>query len=370
MNMYRVAFRVLSFSALSLTLAVFPSASASRSLLDRIETVAGTGQSGFGGDGGPAALAQFGTIQGLAKDSSGNLYVSDVTNHRVRRIERNGIVITVAGTGVPGYNGDQRSAATAQLATPAGMALDAVGNLYIADLGNHRIRRIDRTGTIRTFAGNGVRGFRGDGGLATEASFSYPSDIVFDAFGNCFVTDVGNYRVRRIDPSGLITTVAGNGLRAYAGDGGPATAASFRDVVGIAATSMNGLLIVDRFSHRVRQMDSSGTITTFAGNGVYGYSADDIPAVQASFRLPQDVAVDQFGNAYIADFFNHRIRMVDSAGIITTIAGSGSRGFGGDGGPAIQAVLNGPTAVAVDSANNVYFADSFNYRVRVIRPVN
>jgi sugar lactone lactonase YvrE len=364
----RVRSLVFFLSFISLNLTWLPTPAVSRSNVGRIETLAGNGQFGFSGDGGPAALAQMGTIQGLTVDSAGNVYLSDVSNHRVRRIDRTGIITTIAGTGAPGFNGDQRPATTAQLATPAGITLDAAGNLYIADLGNHRIRRIDRNGIISTYAGNGARGFSGDGGLAMAASFNYPSDVVFDAVGNFYVADVGNYRVRRINPSGITTTFAGDGRRAFAGDGGPATAASFKDVVGLAVTPTGNVLIVDRFSHRLRQVGLNGIITTFAGNGAFGYNGDNMPATQASLRLPQDVAVDRFGNVYIADFFNHRIRRVDPTATITTIAGTGSQGFNGDGGPATHALLNAPTAVAVDSADNVYLADSFNYRIRVIRP--
>ncbi|MBI3951846.1 MAG: hypothetical protein HY314_15465 [Acidobacteria bacterium] len=362
-----VRYFVVILCAISFSFSWLPSSVISQSQTRLIETMAGTGAPGFGGDGGPAMLAQFGTISALAVDSEGNLYVSDTSNHRIRRIDRSGIITTVAGTGTPGFNGDQRLATTAQLAAPTGITVDAVGNLYIADLGNHRIRRVDPSGIIITIAGNGVAGFSGDGGLALEASFNYPTDVVFDGLGTFYIADVGNYRVRRVDLNGIVTTVAGNGQRAFAGDGGPAPEASFKGVANLAITPTNDLLIVDRFSHRVRRIDQNGMITTLAGDGTFGYNGDGIPADQASMRLPQDVALDQAGNVYIADFANHRIRRVDSAGIITTLAGTGASGFSGDGGPADQASLNSPSAVAVDVAGNVYFADSFNYRIRVVR---
>lgn len=333
-----------------------------------IETIAGTGAPGFSGDGGPAMQARFGTLSALAVDMAGNIYLSDITHHRVRRIDPSGIITTIAGTGIAGFNGDDRPATTAQLATPAGLAIDAVGRLYIADLGNHRIRRVDADGIITTIAGNGVRDFSGDGGLAVAASLSYPSDVAFDGLGNIFITDVGNYRVRKIDPDGIITTVAGNGQRGFAGDGGPALDASFREPARVSVTALNELLVVDRFSHRLRRIDQNNIIETLAGNGTYGYNGDHIPATTASLRFPQDVAVDPAGLIYIVDTSNHRIRQVDANGTITTVAGNGVPGYVGDGGPAEQASLYNPSAIAVDAAGRIYIADSFNYRIRVVRP--
>lgn len=332
-----------------------------------IETIAGTGAPGFSGDGGPATQARFGTLSALAVDMAGNLYLSDITHHRVRRIGANGIITTIAGTGVAGFNGDDRPAITAQLATPAGLAIDAAGRLYIADLGNHRVRRVDADGIIRTVAGNGARDFSGDGGPAAAASLAYPSDVAFDTLGNIFITDVGNYRVRKIDPDGIITTVAGNGQRGFAGDGGPALEASFRETARISVTALDELLIVDRFNHRLRRIDQNNIIHTLAGNGSYGYNGDHIPATAASMRFPQDVAVDPSGLIYIVDTSNHRVRQVDADGVISTVAGNGVPGYVGDGGPADQASLNNPSAIAVDAAGTIYIADSFNYRIRVVR---
>jgi sugar lactone lactonase YvrE len=333
-----------------------------------IETIAGIGGPGFSGDGGPATQARFGTLSALAVDAAGNVYLSDITYHRVRRIDQDGIITTIAGTGAAGFNGDDRPATTAQLATPAGLAVDAVGRLYIADLGNHRIRRVDTNGTITTIAGTGTRDFSGDGGPATAASFSYPSDVVFDGLGNIFITDVGNYRVRKIDPDSIVSTVAGNGQRAFSGDGGPAQDASFRETARLAVTATNDLLVVDRFSHRLRHIDQNNIINTLAGNGTYGYNGDHIPANQASLRFPQDVAIDQSGAVYITDSSNHRVRRIDADGTITTMAGNGVPAFAGDGGLADQASLNNPSSVAVDATGTIYIADSFNYRIRVVRP--
>lgn len=348
-----------------------------------IETVAGTGQIGCSGDNGPALQARFTSLSGLVVDQAGNVYIADAGCHTVRRLDRNGIITTVAGTGRFDFNGDRQPATLANLASPTGLTSDEVGNLYIADTGHHRIRKVDRNGIITTIAGTGEPSFNGDGSLASEVSLQFPADMAIGVAGGpgliceagtplsecrriVYIADTNNLRVRLVNSTGRVNTVAGNGLRGSEGDGGPAKEASFKDPVGVAVTAEGDLLIVDRSNHRIRRFDPrTGIITTVAGSGVFGFNGDDIRAEQAHLRLPLDVALDRAGNLYIADFWNHRIRRVDRNGIIKTVAGSG-QGDSGDGGPATQASLNGPSAVAVDAEGNIYIADSMNHRVRVV----
>jgi sugar lactone lactonase YvrE len=223
------------------------------------------------------------------------------------------------------------------------------------------------TGIITTVAGNGIPGYSGDGGPATSASLSGPSGVVVDATGNLLIADSSNYRIRRVDAStGIITTVAGNGIRGFSGDGGPATSASLSPI-GVAVDATGNLFIADTGNHRIRRVDeSTGIITTVAGNGIRGFSGDGGPATSASLNYPTGVAVDGSGNLFIADAANNRIRWVDaSTGIITTVAGNGMPDYSGDGGPATSASLNGPSGVVVDAAGNLFIADNDNKRIRL-----
>ena len=375
-----------------------------------IMTVAGTGRLGYGGDGGPATEALFEYPQGVAVDAAGNVFVADSGNGRVRKIDASGTITTVAGTGEVGYGGDGGPATEALFGRPVGVAVDAAGNLFVADIWDRRVRKIDASGTITTVVGTGESGYGGDGGPATEALLSNPVGVAADTAGNVFVADSGNGRVRKIDASGTITTVAGTGEFGYGGDGGPATEALLNNPVGVAVDAAGNVFVadsrnyrvrkidvsgmiatwagtgeygVDRVvasgiavdssrnvyladfeNHRVRKIDASGTITTVAGTGRFGYGGDGGPATEALFEYPRDVAVDAAGNVFVAD--NHRVRKIDASGTITTLAGTGQRGFGGDGGPATEALLSAPVGVAVDAAGNVYVADSGNERVRKI----
>ena len=330
-----------------------------------ITTVAGA-RGGFGGDGGPAVQAQLTRPTGVAVDGAGNLYITDTWNNRIRKVDSTGTITTVAGTGPRGFGGDGGLAVQAQLDRPTGVAVDSSGNLYVADSGNYRIRKIDSTGMITTVAGTGEYGFGGDGGPAVQAQFARPAGVTVDSSGNLYIADRNNHRIRKVDSTGMITTVAGTGQSGFGGDGGPAVQAQFARPTGVAVDSSGNLYIADRNNHRIRKVDSTGMITTVAGTGQSGFSGDGGPAVQAQLRFPAGVEVDSSGNLYIADRNNHRIRKVDSAGMITTVAGTGEYGFGGDGGPAIQAQLRVPAGVAVDSAGNLYIADSSNYRIRKV----
>src|SRR5271157_4225867 len=325
-----------------------------------ITTVAGNGTYGFSGDGGPATSASLGGPRGVAVDSAGNLYMAELFNDRIRKVSA-GTISTFAGNGAFRYSGDGGPAASASLNYPTGVALDSAGNLYIADSSNNRIRGV-AGGTITTIAGNGFENFSGDGGLATSASLSLPEGVAADSAGNLYIADSGNQRIRKVS-GGTITTIAGNGILGFSGDGGPATSASLYWPQGVAVDSAGNLYIADTGNQRIRQ-ESGGTITTVAGNGAYGFSGDGGPATSASLNNPAGVAVDSAGNLYIADTDNHRIRKV-AGGTITTVAGNGASRYFGDGGPATSASLE-PRGVSVDSAGNLYIADSWNSRIREV----
>jgi sugar lactone lactonase YvrE len=341
---------------------------------DTITTIAGTGVRGYSGDGGPATAARLNLAPyggGVAVDGAGNVYFADASNHRVRKVSAAGTITTVAGTGVRGFSGDGGPATRAQLFTPDDVALDREGNLYIADVVNDRVRRVGRDGTITTVAGSGRNGFGGDGGPATAARLTLPDGVAVDGQGNLYISDTGNHRVRKVSRAGTITTIAGNGTRAYGGDGGPATQAQLFSPEGLAVDGRGNVYIVDSRNFRIRKVSPQGTITTFAGTGVSGFSGDGGPATRARLALfPPDftgLAIDGRGNVYIADGRNGRVRVVTPAGTISTVAGTGSQGrFGGDGGPASKAQLAWPLGVAVDTRGNLYIADTFNHRVRKV----
>ena len=328
-----------------------------------ITTFAGTGERGFGGDGGPATQARLYHPNGVATDGAGNLYITDYYNNRIRKVDSSGVISTVAGTGAQGFGGDGGPAVQARLHIPRDVALDATGNFYIADEYNYRIRKVDSSGVITTVAGTGAQGFGGDGGPAVQARLHIPRDVALDATGNFYIADEYNYRIRKVDSSGVITTFAGSAER---GDGGPATAALLAAPTGVAADRAGNLYIADKDNHRIRKVDSSRVITTIVGSGERGFGGDGGPATAARLNTPHGVATDGAGNLYITDHYNDRIRKVDSSGIITTVAGAGERGFGGDNGPATAALLNAPTGVALDDAGNLYIADKDNHQIRKV----
>jgi sugar lactone lactonase YvrE len=329
-----------------------------------ITTVAGGGS---GGDGGPATNANVNPY-GVAVDASGNLFIADTGDQRIRKVSTNGIITTVAGNGAGSYSGDGGPATNASLNAPYGVAVDASGNLFIADNLNSCIRKVSTNGIITTVAGNGTWGYSGDGGPATNAQLHFPDGVAVDASGNLFIADSGNQRIRRVDTNGIITTVAGNGSGGYSGDSGAATKASLHAPYHMAVDASGNLFIADLYNSRVRKVSTSGIITTVAGNGTWGYSGDGGAATNASLADPVGVAVDASGNLFIADYTKGRIRMVSTDGIITTVAGNGSASYSGDGGKAISASLYYPHDVAVDASDNLFIADTYNNRIRKVIP--
>ena len=336
-----------------------------------ITTVAGNGTSGFAGDGGLATSAEINGASRQAFDSAGNMYIPDLNNNRIRKVAAGtGIITTVAGTGTAGNLGDGGLATSAQLWMPGGVAVDSAGNLYIADSSNARVRKVNvATGVITTFAGNGTQGFSGDGGQATSAELTAPADVTFDSVGNLYITDYTGCRIRKVAAgTGIITTVAGNGTCAYAGDGGAATSAELKFPDGVVIDSVGNLYITDQQNNRVRKVDATtGIITTVAGNGTQGFAGDGGPATSAKFFFPGGIAIDSANNLYIGDQGNNRIRKVDAGtGVITTVAGTGTGGFAGDGGAATRAQINSIVGTALDSAGNLYISDFGNSRIRKV----
>ena len=347
-----------------------------------ITTVAGTNYPGYSGDGVAATNTYLNSPNGVAFDAFGNLFIVDSQNERIRKVDTNGIITTVAGKGGSGsYSGDGGAATNANLNYPAGMTFDASGNLYIADEHNNRIRKVDTKGVITTVAGkSGAASYSGDGGVATNANLANPIGVAFDVFGNLFIADAGNNRIREVNTNGIITTVAGtNGyVVLYSGDGGAATNANLSFPTGMAFDAFGNLFIADEGNNRIRKVDTNGIITTVAGNGpsnnglLHGsYSGDGGAATNATLYQPFSVAFDASGNLFISDALNSRIREVDTNGIITTVAGIGpsypsSGRYSGDGGAATNAGLNLPGGVAFDVSDNLYIADSNNNRIREV----
>ncbi len=351
-------------------LGVVPGMASAASVTYTITTIAGTSTAGYSGDGGLATSAQLNYSQGVAVDNSGNIFIADQSNHRVRKVDTSGNISTVAGTGTPGYSGDGGLATSAQLWQPSGVAVDSSGNIYIADYTNNRVRKVDASGNISTVAGTGTPGYSGDGGLATSAQLWQPSGVAVDSSGNIYIADYTNNRVRKVDASGNISTVAGTGVAGYSGDGGLATSAQLKNPNGLAVDSSGNIFISDQTNNRVRKVDASGNISTVAGTGTQGYSGDGGLATSAQLNYPSGVAVDSSGNIFIPDYGNHRVRKVDASGNISTVAGTGASGYAGDGGLATSAQLNHPIGVAVDSSGIIYISDYTNSRIRKLTDSN
>jgi hypothetical protein len=342
----------------------------------KITTVAGTGKPGYGGDGGKGTEALLNQPFHCELDAGGNLLVAEANNHCIRKLDlRTGTLQTVAGNGKKGYSGDGGKAAEATFNEPYAVVADRNGDLYIVDRLNAVVRRVDgKTGTVATIAGNGKKEYAGDGGKATEASLREPNDCILDGQGGLLIADVADWRIRRVDlKSGMITTFAGTGRvkgkvdRSTIGDGGPAAKAV---IVGARAVCVDGrgnTYICEREGNAIRKVDAQGTITTIAGTGTAGYDGDGGAAVKAAFRGPKAVRCDAQGNIYVVDTENHAIRKIDvKTGVVTTVAG-GRKGPEGDGGDAAKAGLDRPHGCVIDGKGNIYIADSNNHRVRMVR---
>ena len=332
----------------------------------RITTFAGAGAAGFAGDGAAANAAELNTPNAVAVDRSGNVYIVDLYNYRVRVVSSSGVITTAIGNGALRFAGDGGPSQSAQMSGLSGVAVSTSSGVFLSDTNNQRIRQIDSSGTISTIAGNGTPGFGGDGGPSASAQVSFPGAVATDASGNVYFSDTGNQRVRKI-VNGVISTVAGNGTAGYSGDGSAATSATLNSPGGLAFDHAGNLYIAD-FSNNVVRKVSNGIISTVAGSGLHAYAGDGGLATSAGLNSPLGLAVDASGNLYIADSGNHVVRIVSPGGIIKTFAGNGALGDSGDGGPAVNAVLANPYGVAVDATGNVYISDSGASRVRVVTP--
>lgn len=331
--------------------------------------VVGTGASGHSGDGGPALKAQLRVPAGLTFDADGNLYIADRDNHRVRKVDKKGIITTVAGNGTAGFSGDGGPATQASLNLPSGVVVDKKGNLYIADRSNDRVRMVNTKGIIQTIAGNGHEGYHGDNMPALKATLDKPFGLALDKDNNLYIADRGNNRIRKVDRSGMISTVAGDGGYYFIGDNGPAYRASIAGPTDVAVDGKGNIYIADRNNNRIRVVNKLGMIRTLMGTGQQDYNGDSELARETNLHLPFGVALDKNGDLLVIDRSHYRIRkLILKGNRVTTVAGNGLKLFGGDGGPAQGANIEFPHGIDVDSKDNVIFADKAHYRIRKITP--
>lgn len=330
-----------------------------------ISTFAGNASIGGGytGDGGAATAATLLLPAGTVMDAAGNVYIADRDNHVIRKINTSGVISTAAGTGTAGSTGDGGAATAAQLSQPVGLNIDATGNLYIAEYGGHRIRMINSSGIISTVAGS-TNGYAGDGGAATAARLSYPTDLAFDAAGNMYISDYNNGVVRKVNTSGIITTFAGGGS-SYA-DGIPATNASFWANNGVRVDAAGNVYIADMYHDRICKVTTAGLCYTIAGDGVGAYTGDGGAATAARVSDPAFLEIDKAGNIFFTDNGNYVVRKINTSGIISTVAGNGIAGNTGDGGPATSASIGSPAGLLISPAGELYFlAQSYHIMKKV-----
>jgi hypothetical protein len=356
-----------TFKSIFATLLLIASATTTNS--QTITTVCGTGTAGYGGDNGAATSAMIDANYGqLACDKFGNIYIADDFNHRVRKINVvTGSITTIAGTGLQGFAGDGGLATAAQLSNPDGVAVDNAGNVYIADYNNHRIRKIDPTGTITTICGNGTQSSTGDGSVSTAATIDGPGHICVDPTGNLYITEYNSNKVRKIAITGTITTFCGTGANSNTGDGGLATAATIANPWEIASDASGNIFVASYFGDYVRKIATNGTITAYAGqSGISGYGGDGGAATSASLNSVTGLAANDLGDVFIADSANHRIRKVIPTGTISTYAGTGAFGFSGDNGLSTAAQIYGPNGGMATFGCALYILDVGNARIRKV----
>ncbi len=334
-----------------------------------ITTIAGTGEAGYSGDGGPAIAATMREPFMCAFDAAGNMFVCEARNHCVRRIDgQTGAITTVAGTGEPGYSGDGGPATQAQLYEPYALTVDGNGDIYIVDRLNAAVRKVDAaSGVMTTVAGTGEPGYSGDGGPGVNAQLREPNDVFLDGRGNLLIADIQDQRIRRLNLStGIIDTFAGNGEKERGGDGLPAAQASILGSRAVCMDSQGNTYVAEREGNGVRKVDTQGIMSTLAGAAAErGYTGDGGPAIDAAWGAPKAIRCDAGDNVIVVDTENHAIRRIDAAtGLVTTIAG-GRLGGEGDGGPAVEAALDRPHGCGISSDGRIYIADSNNHRVRV-----
>lgn len=380
-------------------------AAPSRASAQLVETVAGNGSLGYAGDGGPAADSELNNPYGVAVDARGNVYIADDNNQRIRVVNTGsnpitvanitiapGDIATVAGNGTAGYAGDGGPAINAELNNPSGVAVDNNGNIYIADLYNYLVRKVNASGIISTVVGNGSGAFGGDNGPAVNAGL-YPYAVAVDAAGNLYIADTSNERIRAVNMGsttiavagisilpGYIATVAGNGIQGSSGNGVPAGSAELFYPYGLGLDSHGNIYISDTYNREIRVVNTGtsaitvatitiqpGNMATVAGNGTYGGSGDGGPGTQAEFADPDGVAVDNAGNIYVSDLESERIRFINnSTGITSSLTSTAGYGYNGDNIPGSTALVSYPRCIAVDNSSNIYFADQPNQRIREI----